>query len=151
MITHFVVNCILIKNNKVLLEISPNDTYWKLPGGHIDSNETLIEAIERECREEMGITINMLSQSNVFTTNSIAQSLPVPLNTYLYDVKPDSHFNGSHRHMGFVYVAEPLEDVKNLEQQQLRWFSADSLNEQDINPVVKALCLEALKNFSTAV
>jgi len=28
---------------------------WGLPGGKIDGNETLIEAIERECQEEMGL------------------------------------------------------------------------------------------------
>lgn len=27
---------------------------WGLPGGKIDDGETLIQAIERECREEMG-------------------------------------------------------------------------------------------------
>ena len=27
---------------------------WGLPGGKIDNGETLIQAIERECREEMG-------------------------------------------------------------------------------------------------
>ena len=27
---------------------------WGLPGGKIDGSETLIQAIERECREEMG-------------------------------------------------------------------------------------------------
>lgn len=28
--------------------------HWGLPGGKIEDNETLLEAIERECKEEMG-------------------------------------------------------------------------------------------------
>lgn len=30
--------------------------YWNFPGGHVDKNETIIEAARRECEEETGIT-----------------------------------------------------------------------------------------------
>ena len=33
---------------------------WGLPGGKIDAGETLIQAIERECREEMGSMPNYI-------------------------------------------------------------------------------------------
>ena len=33
---------------------------WGLPGGKIDAGETLIQAIQRECREEMGSMPNYI-------------------------------------------------------------------------------------------
>lgn len=34
---------------------SKHPNTWGLPGGKIEHNETLIQTIERECREEMGV------------------------------------------------------------------------------------------------
>ena len=150
MVTHYVVNCVLIKNNEVLLEQDLGGTFWKLPGGHIDEEETPLEALERECKEELGTGVEIISKPNAFTSNSIAQSLPIPLNTYLYDVSSDSHFDGNHRHLGFVYTAKPIGEVQSLEHQQLKWFSISDLGEESINPVVKALCLEALRTYGEA-
>lgn len=56
------VRAIIIKNNKVLTlkrELE-NVVYWAFPGGHIektDKNE--IEALKRECMEEVNITVNV--------------------------------------------------------------------------------------------
>lgn len=43
---------------------------WGLPGGKIDSGETLIQAIERECQEEMGSmpSYNKLAPIEKFTS-----------------------------------------------------------------------------------
>lgn len=51
---------IIIDNNKVLLNKcfdENNGSYYSLPGGGQDTNETLHEAITRECLEETGYNV----------------------------------------------------------------------------------------------
>jgi ADP-ribose pyrophosphatase YjhB (NUDIX family) len=51
----------LIKNNKILLSRRYNtgfhDGEYSLPAGHLDGNETLIQTIIREAKEEIGIEV----------------------------------------------------------------------------------------------
>lgn len=53
--------CIIFKNNKVLLiyREKNNDKYYVFPGGGIEEDETKEECIIRECKEEIGININV--------------------------------------------------------------------------------------------
>lgn len=44
-------------NNEVLLGYSNNE--YQLPGGHVEENEDLINAINREIKEETGIELNI--------------------------------------------------------------------------------------------
>lgn len=45
---------------RVLLMYYPHDDGFGLPGGHIDAGETPDVALERELREELGITIDAM-------------------------------------------------------------------------------------------
>ena len=48
---------IIIRNNKVLMVHSLMYDYYKFPGGGIENNETNIEALIRETKEEAGLNI----------------------------------------------------------------------------------------------
>lgn len=59
---HRVVAGVLVRRNRVLLCHRRADRTWypdtwDLPGGHRESGETAREAMDRECREELGITV----------------------------------------------------------------------------------------------
>src|ERR1017187_2070970 len=56
-----IVNALLMRERAVLLvRRAPHRTAypdrWSFPGGHVEANETLDEALIRELREEIGIT-----------------------------------------------------------------------------------------------
>ena len=51
---------IIIKNNKVLLNISGKDNFWKFCGGKVIEGETLKETAVRRAKEEMNIDIKIL-------------------------------------------------------------------------------------------
>jgi 8-oxo-dGTP diphosphatase len=56
-----IVNALLMRQGTVLLaRRSPQrNSYpglWSFPGGHVEENETLAEALVRELREEVGVT-----------------------------------------------------------------------------------------------
>ena len=49
--------CINIKNGKVAMIYSQKYNYYKFPGGGIEKNETMIDALVRETLEETGMKI----------------------------------------------------------------------------------------------
>lgn len=48
---------IIIKENKIAMVHSVKYNYYKFPGGGIDKNESKIDALVREAKEEAGLTI----------------------------------------------------------------------------------------------
>jgi 8-oxo-dGTP diphosphatase len=57
-----VVMFMLEKDGKILLHLRQNtgfaDNMWSLPGGHVEANEHILQAVAREAREEIGITVH---------------------------------------------------------------------------------------------
>ncbi|MBI3573107.1 MAG: NUDIX domain-containing protein [Candidatus Kerfeldbacteria bacterium] len=55
------VRAIIIQAGKILLikRIKPEETYWVLPGGGVETGESHADAIKRECVEELGLTVNV--------------------------------------------------------------------------------------------
>lgn len=52
-----VVRIISVQDGKVLLVKESDDPNWKLPGGKIHAGETIFEAVVREVKEELGVTV----------------------------------------------------------------------------------------------
>jgi nucleoside triphosphatase len=53
-----VSSAILIKDNKIFLARSPKwSNKWTMPGGHIETGETIFESAKRETLEETGLIV----------------------------------------------------------------------------------------------
>lgn len=52
---------IIIQDGKILLikRTKPDEVYFVIPGGGVEANETMEEALVRECREELGVSIKV--------------------------------------------------------------------------------------------
>lgn len=52
---------ILIHQGRILLvrHVRENETYWLLPGGHVESGETLQNALTREMMEELSLEVEV--------------------------------------------------------------------------------------------
>ena len=63
--------------DRVLLcrQEKPGKEYWLLPGGGVDGGETLIEALRRELREELGIESDVQFEGPIAIVDSIAPEL----------------------------------------------------------------------------
>lgn len=55
---------ILNSNNEILIAYSDND--YQFPGGHVEKNEELLDALKREIREETGIILDKIEPILVY-------------------------------------------------------------------------------------
>jgi 8-oxo-dGTP pyrophosphatase MutT (NUDIX family) len=53
---------VIVENNKVLLNQHGDDNFWKFCGGRVeDFEKNLLDAAQREAKEEMGIELEILN------------------------------------------------------------------------------------------
>lgn len=104
-----VVVGVLRRAGKVLVAERPKDKpysgYWEFPGGKVEPNETVEDALKREIKEELGVDV--LSASPWITHQHDYPDKSVFLNLWCVDV-----FDG-----------EPV----GKESQQLRWVDCDEM------------------------
>ena len=107
------VHLYLIKNDKILFLLRSNtgymDGYYHIPAGHMDGGERAVDALIRESREEIGVTIN-------------------PEDVKFVHVM---HNKSNNERIAFFFEVKKWQgDVKNMEPDKcgkLAWFPLDSL------------------------
>ena len=60
------VRAATFKNGKILMVKERESSCWTLPGGYVDVNESLSEAVEREVIEESGLSVKAKKLAGVF-------------------------------------------------------------------------------------
>lgn len=62
-----VTNCVLLRDNKILLLQKPRRGWWVAPGGKMEPGESVRDSCIREFREETGIYLKNPQLKGVFT------------------------------------------------------------------------------------
>jgi len=123
------VSAMLRWQDRLLLcrQEKPGKEYWLLPGGGVDGGETLIEALRRELREELGIEADAPFEGPVALIDSIA---------------PKSQQPGKHV-VHIVFAADlshrSLSDVETTDAavKGARLFSTEELADVVLHPPIK--------------
>ena len=119
--TIIVVAAIIRRSNQILITRRFDNVhlpgYWEFPGGKVEPSESLQAALEREIREELGVTI--LIENEYLTVE----------HTYPSRVVRIHFFNCS------LLSGEP----KALEVADMRWVEATELNQFQLPPADKEL------------
>ena len=123
------VSAILGWNGRVLLcrQEKPGKEYWLLPGGGVDSGETLIEALRRELREELGVEADVQFEGPVALVDSIA---PKHAFARKHVVHVIFAADLSHRSLGDV-------ETRDAAVKGARLFSNEELAEVVLHPPIK--------------
>jgi len=129
------VHLFLVKDNKILFMIRKNtgymDDYYHVPAGHLDDGEKIIDALIRESKEEIGISINLKDVKFVHVM----------------------HNKSNDERLAFFFEVQKWSgDVKNMEPNKcggLEWFSLDTLPEKIVPYAKKSIkCYLKGINFS---
>ena len=59
------IKALIINEDKILL-IQEADGRWELPGGGLNYNETINQALKRELKEEFGATVNKVDKNPIY-------------------------------------------------------------------------------------
>ncbi len=108
---------VVIRDHKALLiqrGINPNRGDWQIPGGYVEADEVIVEAVEREVLEESGITARV---TDVIGLRHAAG--PPTANVYvvfrLEAISGEPTYDG-HETIGAGYFS--LEDMAQMERVQ---------------------------------
>ena len=111
-------------NNDVLLGYSHNN--YQFPGGHVEENETLVQAVNREILEETGIELNITNIEPFACAIGYYKDWPAEgknrkIEIYYYEVKTDekpnlenTEYTENEKDGNFELRYIPLLDVENV-------------------------------------
>jgi ADP-ribose pyrophosphatase YjhB (NUDIX family) len=115
----------------LLIERTDNGL-WALPGGAQDIGESVVQAAQREVREETGIDVEITGLSGIYSD---------PRHVIAYD---DSEVR---QEFSLCFHAKPVGGQlrSSSESSQARWVSPDSLQDLKIHPSMRLRINHALK------
>jgi 8-oxo-dGTP pyrophosphatase MutT (NUDIX family) len=124
MIRHFTASAIILAHGHVLLICHRKGGGWIYPGGHLEAGEDPAQTVLREVREELGISIELITDHRF--AHPRVHAVPLPFT--ILDVAVRDNEIGPHRHIDAVYAARPLStDIVSAldEVAEYRWVPID--------------------------
>lgn len=155
---HFTATAFVVDSrNRVLLMWHKRLSRWMPPGGHVDPDEMPEETAVRECKEETGLDVEVVSdaQEDLFTASrDEGRMLKKPMAMLLENIPASIERNEpAHQHMDFLFHVRLLDESQALvlaeeEGRELRWFTKEEVEamdtSKDIYGNVQAYILQTL-------
>jgi 8-oxo-dGTP pyrophosphatase MutT (NUDIX family) len=129
---HFTVSGFLVEHGRTALHWHRKLQIWLPPGGHIDPDEDMAQAVVREVHEETGIAAEIVPHVELPAFTNLPQ-LPPPLAIIVADVPEPPH-----QHVDMSYALRPLAGVERVppeEGHDFLWVSAADLRSDQPLPV----------------
>lgn len=97
----------------LLLKATYGDLAWGLPGGGIDPDETILEGLKRECREELGVEIEAEALTGVYLHAEINAHVSI----FRCHIDAAADIILSYEHSDFAY--HDLEQLSAVQRQRV--------------------------------
>ena len=131
----------IVNDNRILLHKHKKYNTWFPVGGHLRSNELPHEAAIREVKEETGLDITLLETEHVANFDiGRVERIPEPFCLYHED-------DINEQFLDFIYIgisSQNQVEPNITESQELRWFSKEELQAEEIKIHVKNTALTVL-------
>ena len=117
---------VFLNNDKIFLQKSEEDAYYSLVGGRVKYNETTKEALIREVKEELGLTLNetQLELINVVENFFTYQETNIHELLFIYKI--------------FDETLNSKDEVKVLDKTTVtdKWYNLKDLVNMDLRPSI---------------
>jgi 8-oxo-dGTP pyrophosphatase MutT (NUDIX family) len=140
MVIKIACGAFLFDDDCVLLIKQRGKEHWVPPGGHIEENETLAEALDREVFEETGLRAHWVYGSVKEHIAPWRQS-PLPFGVWTHPSKHGGE--GSVLHFAGVVIDASALKIQEKEIAAVQWFPLASLKDSDVHPVIQLRAIEA--------
>lgn len=131
----------IVNDNRILLHKHKKYNMWFPVGGHLRSDELPHEAAIREVKEETGFDITLLETEHVANFDiGRVERIPEPFCLYHED-------DINEQFLDFIYIgisSQNQVEPNITESQELRWFSKEELQAEEIKIHVKNTALTVL-------
>lgn len=139
----------IVHKNKVLLRKHDKYNIWTHVGGHVELDEDPVAAAIRECKEEVGLDIEILDMG----------VRPPEIPKWVRYLSPPAHMNihhiGSdytapHQHIDLIYYAtsETDEVVPENDDDEWMWLTKEEIEKnEEIEPLIKVYAIGALEKI----
>jgi len=141
---HFTATTFVVHRGKTILHLHRSLKMWLPPGGHIDRDELPHIAALREVKEETGLDVELIHEAPTIHSDN-AQELPGPRHLLLENINP------FHQHIDMIYFAKAtsFKVTPDLgESLDLRWFTAEDLESEEVENDIRLLGQEAIQTIS---
>ncbi len=125
---------VYITSGQILLVKDPQASFWELPGGGVEQNETEFAALEREVIEETGLIIDKKTE-------------PITsFNSYFFNIFKNEGWK-SDRKFFFIDVigGKILFNGNGKDTEQVKFFDISNLYQIVIKPDIKSVISQALE------
>lgn len=138
-----------VPSKRVLLRLHDKYQMFLPPGGHIEKNQTTIDAVLAEAREEVGLDITVWQGNKIFATATDGyEELIPPIALNIHDI------NAEHRHEDLIYFAtsETMEIVEPDNHEKSGgcvWLTREELlAHPDLRETIRQYALKALETLA---
>lgn len=108
MIRHFTATGFVVHGDAILLHWHEKVQEWLPPGGHVEPNEDLVQAVLREIAEETGFEAEIVPIQPSLDISNLEQ-VPAPHSIMIEDVVDDTY--GEHQHIDHIYFTRLVDDA----------------------------------------
>lgn len=116
---------------QVLLTKHKKDTLWVLPGGHVESWESLHDAMKRELLEEFSLSANFFEMdSNEILHHEWKKLKHSPLPISIYELRYQNAEGKDKSRIEYVFLMETNEKVQKIQVEEIaeyQWFDAEDI------------------------
>ena len=143
---HFTTSVYIIFEKKVLLLFHPKLKKWLPPGGHIEKNESPLDAARREVLEETGLEITFIKQENIWVDRWNAKSFERPYMCMVEEIPMHKNVP-AHQHLDFIYLAEPYGSPSPVSDDPIRYFTLDEVEKLEGDAEIFIETQETIRNL----
>jgi 8-oxo-dGTP diphosphatase len=116
---------------QVLLVHHKRDTPWTLPGGHVEWDESIHEAITRELREELSLSADFFEMDREEILSHRGKRLthhPLPIS--IYDLSYSDSTGKDKSRTEYIFLMETSDMIGNIQKSEIhdyQWFDVDDI------------------------